>query len=172
MSTDLRKAIYARLTGGETLSGDALVAQEELIDLLAADSDATILEPPKKVPAVFLASLNTMRGLNGEIPYPCITFRETGGSTENRLAIQFGAVNGVLIDFEIWDNSQSGTAISDIEDAVQRLLDVRREVAPCLSLESGKLYHSQIFTPLQMLYDESIHAHGGLVRYQFLEARY
>jgi hypothetical protein len=172
MSTALRKAIFGRLTGTETLTGDALTAQQAFIALLASDPDLSIVEPPRKVPCVFISSMSDVKSAGGEVLYPCVTFRETGGTPDNRFQQQTGAVGTVLIDFEIWDNTQSGTLISDIEDAMLRLLDMRRGIAPPMSLESGKLYQSQIFTPLQIVYDKNYHSQVGLVRYQFLEVRY
>ncbi len=165
MSTALCTAIYKRLAGVETLTGDAATAQSDLAALLATDPDTS-------KPCVWQVSLSDVKAANKTPLYPALTFRASGGNTDNRFQQQTGAVDVVLVDFEIWDNSQSGTRIYDIEDAVQRLLDMRRGITSVFSLTSGKCWHSQTFTPLQVLYDPNIHARAGLVRYQFLEVRY
>ena len=165
MSTALVTAIYNRLAGVETLAGDAATAQSDLAALLATDPDTS-------KPCVWQASMSDVKAANKTPLYPAITFRQTGGTPDNRFQLATGAVDVVLVDFEIWDNTQSGTRIPNIEDAIQRLLDMRRGIAPVPSLDSGKCWHSQAFTPLQVVYDPNIHARFGLVRYQFLEVRY
>lgn len=168
MSTAISKALFARLSGGESLTGEAAASQSALAGLLAADPDTGL-------PAVYLGNKNTAqsRDSNGN-PHPivpCITFRPSGGSVDRRFIQDTGVVETALYDFEIWESSPSGTRITDIAECVERLLDSRRGVVSGLNLESGKVFAFQAFSPLAILYDAEIHAWAGLIRYEFLELR-
>lgn len=168
MSTAISKAIYARLSGAESLAGDAGAAQSALAGLLAVDPDTG-------APAVYLGSKNTaqIRDSHGNPRpvAPCITFRPNGGGADRRFVQQSGVVERVLYDFEIWEASSSGTRITDIAERLEELLDSRRGVVSGLALESGKVFAFQAFSPLAMVYDADIHAWAGLIRYEFLELR-
>lgn len=169
MSTALSSAIYARLSGSESLTGDAGDAQEALATLLATD-------PDNDQPAVFFGSKNTAQiwvsGDNAIPLSPCITFRQGGGSSDRRFQQGTGVVERVLYDFEIWEEGASGTRITEIAEHLERLLDMRRGVVSGLTLESGKLFSMQAFSPLSVLYDMGSHSWAGVIRYEFLEVRY
>jgi hypothetical protein len=169
MSTALSKAVYARLSGSEALTGAGGEAQAELATLLGLDTESD-------APAVFFGNKSSAQAFDGSgnpLPlYPCITFRPSGGSTDRRFQQETGAVERVLYDFEIWEDGTSAKRITDIAECMELLLDTRRGVVSGLSLESGKLFAMQAFSPLAVVYDPSLHAWAGLVRYEFLEVRY
>jgi hypothetical protein len=166
MSTALNKAIYARLTGTETpsLTGDALAAQSTLVTLLGTIQ----LSPTVTKKAVHFGNKSRV------VAYPAITYRPTAGSADKRFRVQTGVMDDVVYDFEIWENGDNATAITDIEEQIQLLLDRRRNVngGVGLPLSSGTLFNSEEFTPLQLLYDDKLNAWAGLVRYVFKECRF
>ncbi len=169
MSTAITKALFARLSGTESLGGGAGASQTTLASLLATDPDTGL-------PAIYLGNKNTaqVRDTNGSAHpiLPCITFRPSGGSTDRRFIQDTGVVESVLYDFEFWEATPSGTRITDIAECVECLLDSRRRVVSGLTLESGKVLAFQAFSPLSVLYDTDLHAWVGMIRYEFLEVRY
>lgn len=168
MSAALNKAIYRRLTGIETLTGDALAAQTALVALLATDPDTGYA-------AVYNMNLNDAQltdGSGNKVPvYPCITFRQSGG----RIYPEFqhsGAIERVTYDFEFWNDARSLTTISSIAEYVERLIDFRRGYVTSLPLDSGKVQLINADVPLLTHYDRNLHAWAGLVRYAIIEERY
>lgn len=167
MSTALKVAVFARLTGTELLDGAGLQAQQDLAKLLTWD-----INTGAPVPGTAVAD-HVFPGNKNDAPlvYPLITFREgPGGMVDQRFSDGAYAVDMPLIDMEIWDNSRSGTLISDIDDAVERLLDRRRGAIP-LPLTSGRCFYLTSFTTLASFYDDRLHAWFGLKRYKFVEGR-
>lgn len=165
MSTELNKAIYARLAGTEVLTGAALAAQTALAALLAVD-------PNLNAPAVHKDSLQRLAGIKPDsVRYPCITFRMEGGAIDDRFAD--GVVMGnPIYDMEFWSAARSGTIIGDINEQVERLLDRRRQIAPAFTLASGHCYWMEMMTELYEMYNDRINVWGGLRRLRIVEARY
>lgn len=159
MSTALHRAIYARLAGTEVLTGAALSAQTALAALLAMDPDTSR-------PAALFGNKN-----DAALVYPLITFRPSAGSIDGRFADGLAMDDGVY-DLEIWDNARGEAMLSDIEEQVMLLLDMRRQVAPLLPIAVGHLYWSEVMVPMQVIYDNRINAWAGLTRYRFVEAKY
>lgn len=158
MSKALNKAILDRLRGDETVTGRADTAQTDLAALLTTTGSAG-------KPAV-------RYGMKGSsTAYPEITFREDAGM----LAIDGSGV-GIVTDsvyrFEIWETTRNATTIPAIADALELLLDARRD-APAMTLEGdNRYYHSDLMTPLQGPFiDEFRNAFFGLLTFRFVEAR-
>src|SRR5690348_12175317 len=167
MSTAINKAIYARLTGLEILTGAGLQAQQDLAALLATDPDTLPPNPGPPLPAVFNCNKNDAPAV-----YPLVTFRPGAGMIDGHFEDGTMAVDHAYYDFEIWENTREGTVITDIADALERLLDQRRPGATPIALASGYLYWSETFVPIQVIYDDVLNAWFGLWRVRFIEARF
>jgi hypothetical protein len=168
MSSALTKAIYARLTGTEVLTGAYLTAQQRIKALLAEDPD-TLVNKVKGTgkPAIFKANLSDFT------IFPCITFRENGGMPDRRFTMGNASTGGVVVDnvfydLEVWGKSRSGIELSDIDDQLRLLLD-RRYGAPVLLLADGDVQVNLTFVSPSMLYDEKRNAWFLLRRIKFNE---
>ena len=145
MSSALNRAIYARLTGGEALTGIYGVAQGSLAGLLAPDPD-TAPVPPATIPAAL--PLVVKGNVQDATAYPCITFRESGGVGDPRFTmggsvVGLGTVVDELVyDFEVWGKSRSGVELGDIDKALQLLID-RRYGVPVMPLTDGLMRWSE-----------------------------
>lgn len=164
MSSDVTKALYARLAGIETLTGRFLAAQQQIAALLGTDADTG-------KPAIYFANKDTSskpKDAQGTL-LPVVTFRPSPGTIDGRFADGM-AVENSLYDMEIWEYSGSSTLITDIGEALQILLDGRRG-APVLPSASGQVFWAETFVPLAVLYDQNSNGWFGLVRWKFIEGR-
>ena len=167
MSSALKTALYARLTGAEGLTGIYLAAQTALAALLTTDINTGLALPNRAAAdAVWYGNRDDSPGG----VYPILTYRESGGGMVDR-RFRGAAVNMPIYDLEIWDDSRSATRISDIDEQLQILLDKRRGV-PDLPVASGLAYSVEVLMPLMTQYDDKLHAWSGLTRYKAVEARF
>ena len=160
MSSTLTIAIYNRLVGVETLTGDYLALQQTLAGLLGTDSDTGL-------PSVHKGNSSDV------VDYPAITFRENAGVVDRRFtlgntAVGLVVVNQPVYDFETWGKTRLGTELSDIDDAFTRLMD-RRYGAPPLPIPNGVVDLSITFVTPTALYDSQRKAWCLLHRVQFKE---
>lgn len=163
MSSALIKAIYERLAGVEVLTGEGLAAQQALAALLGTDPDTSL-------PSVHKGNKSMV------VTYPAITFRLNAGMVNGNF--KDTAIDDPVGDFEIWNNTQTATTISEIYRHVEHLIDDRFSVSlgiPVLSVDAakGQIYHAQAFVPLiDDLYDKDLRSWFGLCRMRFVEARF
>lgn len=168
MSSALTKAIYARLTGAEVLTGVYLAAQRRLKTLLAEDPDTTVNGVAGTgVPAVFKGNASDFT------LFPSITFRENAGLPDKRFTLGNASVGGVVIDnpvydLEVWGKSRSGIELSDIDDTLRLLLDKRFGV-PNLPLETGDIALMTTMVAPTALYDDKRNAWFLMRRIRFNE---
>ncbi len=166
MSTSLNAAIFARWTGVEVLSGAGATAQSDLAALLTTDiNTGNPIAGRAVADGVYL-------GNKDDAPdgYPMVTFRASPGTIDRRFEDGGLAVDLPLLDVEIWDNSRSGTLATDIEDAIDRLTDMRRG-APVLPLAQGVCYYLRTFTTSALFYDQSLKAWCLAKRFQIIEGK-
>ncbi len=159
MSTDLSKAIYARLAGNEVMETPFSDYQASLAALLGTDPDTT-------EPAVYFAATNdSAQPIDDDGNFlSCITFRPSGGTPDLRFRDGL-AIGDILLDFEIWDYSRGATVITDINWFVKRLLE-RRLNAPPLDLVAGECVWFEPLTGLVVMQDKERNGWFGLVRYR------
>jgi len=163
MSTALTTAIYRRLAGLETMTGEGLAAQVALAALLGTDPDTS-------EPSVHKGNKSMI------VTYPAITFRQNAGMVKTEF--KDTAIDDPVYDFEIWNSTQSATLISDIYKHVEHLLDERFSMSlgiPPLSVDGnvGQVYYARAFVPLiDDLYDKDLRSWFGLCRMRFVEARF
>jgi len=165
MSTPLNVAIFARLSGAESLTGDAATAQSDLATLLTTDPDSGMPIEGR------VAADGIYQGNKNDAPdgYPMVTFRPSPGGIDERFETGF-VVDKPLLDLEIWDNSHSGTLATDIEDAIDRLLDRRRR-APELPLSAGRCFYLKTFVTSGAIYDSQLKAWCLMKRYIAVEGK-
>ena len=155
----LKTAFYRRAAGVETLTDAALAAQSALGDLLGVD-------PETSLPAVHQGNKSAI------VVYDAICFRESGGVPDRRFAEDVGGIREVLLDVEIWSQSETGNRLSDIHDLIDQLFNERRGIAPLLTLTSGRIKHMEALTDLSTVFDADSNAWLGFSRYRFLLAHY
>lgn len=158
MSTELIAAMCNRVKATETpaLTGDALAAQTALIAALAADRDTG-------TPSFWYGNANQA------VVYPCVTFRFSGGSPDDRFSDGTISVEDKFLDIDIWENEGVAATITDIDKLLLRLFDERKD-APQLPLANGMLAVSfMAFTGLMTDYDEKRNAWFGMRRWKIIE---
>jgi hypothetical protein len=164
MSSAVATAIYNRLTGIEVLTGAALAAQTALAALLATDPDTG-------KPAVSRMNKNL-----APVVYPIITFRAAGGIPDRTWSDGSGVVDHAYYNLEIWSNDTGGNTLTDIEEQVSALLDMRRPACAALPLpapdSSHYCWYSEMFVCSEELYDDTINAWFVLIRLKVIEGRF
>jgi hypothetical protein len=157
--SSLKKAFYERAAGVETLTNDALAAQNALVALLTTDPDT---------------SLPAVRERNTAVSpvYDSIVFQESGGTPDARWGMDVGGIRGVILDVYIWSKSARSATVSDIHDLVDKLFNTYRGIAPLLTLESGRIKEMRALTDLSTIYDGDTNAWCGYCRYLFILAHY
>jgi len=160
MSSAITTAIYQRLTGIEALTGAGLAAQVALAALLGIDPDTSL-------PSVHKGNRSNV------VAYPAITFRQNTGMVNATFSTSGIAVDDPYYDFEIWDNTQRASILTDIYGQMERLLDGRFGVVPLpVDNTRGRIYWAKAFVPMAELYDHDLRAWFGLCRMRFVEARF
>ena len=180
MSTATSLAIVARLTGTESLTGNplavkALASQTRLATLLTTDPNTgaalTMTDPITGAVTARQASDCVRWGSKGaNAVFPEITFRPSAGVPNKTFSDGSFAVDDGAYDFEIWDNSNSGTLMTDIMDCLLDLLD-RRYGAPQLPMVKGiSFWVETLVTPVAW-YDTQIKSWFLLWRVRVTEGR-
>jgi len=154
VSAALEKAIIARVRGTETLTGDMLLAQQYLVELLGAD-------PPTIV----------KNSLKSKATLPCITFGFDPGP-EAMGGVDVGEVRWVIGRFYIWTKARGGSFFSEVADALEHLFNGRRG-ASNLTLEGDdRTYWSDLFVDLQEPdHEDSTNDFYATLSFKFVEAR-
>lgn len=127
------------------MTGRYGVAQANLASLLTTNINngqpLTIEDPFTNIARPRVVTDCVRQGSKGgNLTFPEVTFHESGGTSDPRFAVDF-AVDYPIVDFEVWDNTQSGTLMSDIMGCVMLLLD-RRYGCPEMALTSGRAVHA------------------------------
>ena len=161
MSTSVSVAIASRLNGTEALTGQAQAAQTALVGMLS------------KLPTSAGAKPAVVFGNKTDYPNlaPIITSRPLLGTPDGRFA-DGQAMDDTIYALELWDNSRSGTLLTDMGEYVEQLLDMRRQIAPPLPLARGVSYWSELSRMGGLLYDEKLNAWSLLLLYRVKEARF
>lgn len=158
MSTEIITAICRRAKGVEELPAEAtkaIAAQTFLLSGLASD-------PQTDTPSFWYGNANKA------VAYPCVTFRFSGGTPDDRFADGI-SVEDVFIDMDIWENKGVIATITDIDTQLRQLFDEVKG-APQLPLANGLLAVSlTAFTGLMTDYDEKRNAWFGMRRYRLIE---
>lgn len=166
MSIALDKAIVARLSGVEVLTGKAQVAQVALLQLLGT------LTIPGSPPSVMFGNYNNI----GQA-FPAITFRPAGGTPDGRFADGL-EMDDSLYAFEVWDNQRSAVAVETIDGLVRQLLNMGMGLAPQLpvgsftSPVSETMYWSESTTLPMVHFDNVIKCWCSMCIYRFVKATY
>lgn len=180
MSTPISEALFARWTGAENLSGNplaagALQAQADFAALVTTDPNSgaalTMADPISGATRPRVAADCVRFGSKGiSVVYPEVTFRPSGGIPNPILWDGSMAVDKSYYDIEIWDNSESGTILTDIQDALERMTD-RRRGAPRLSMPSGICFWVQTLVVGTAWYDRNIKSWFLVWRLHFIEGK-
>lgn len=141
MSAVTKKALYSTLAGGTALT-----------NLLSTDENND--------PAIFNAFLNKLESPS----FPCITFRESSGSADQRFKSE--TVDQEIWDLEIWAKTESALVVSQIFAEVDRLLHNKT-----LTLETGRNYDCVRIAQNPDMYDTKLNLSFGLYRYKLVASR-
>lgn len=182
LESALAGAIFARLTGIEDmtknpLAARAIAAQSQLAALLTISVDdgsrLTITDPLTGISRDRTPADAVRLGSKGQsVIFPEVTFRPSAGVVDERFSDQTFAVDHPIYDFETWDNSFSGTLMSDVQACLLDLLDCRRG-APPLPIDPtlGKCYWGETMVTGQNWPDQNWKSWFTLWRCRFIVAR-
>lgn len=149
MSVHLQEAVYRRLSGAETLTGDALAAQARISVL------------PWRYGALRQHSV-----------FPCGVFWKDAGTFELGSAPDIGIIENTIWRFELWTEAFDGAWFADRANDLELMFDERKQ-APAMSIGgSGQVYDIALFTGMQApLHEEKLSAYYGLISFRIVEAR-
>jgi hypothetical protein len=168
MSSALNTAIYRRLAGIESMAAKWTAYQASLAALLGPDGKTS--SPVR--PQVFAGNLNDQVLAKGAdaVLLPVVTFRVSANGSIKNMPPDGLAIDYPIYDFEFWSFGRQANVITDIEDAVNHLLDSRYGVPP-LPVGSGESVWCDPFVTMAALYDDRRNGWVGLSRFKIVEAR-
>jgi hypothetical protein len=152
---ELNTAVRARLIGDEDLTGwpTAQAAQVAFGAALGKEKDGV-------TPSI----RKTFSGTTPAV-VPCVTFRSSAGAIDGRVADGL-AVGDPIIDMEIWVDRPNQARLSDIEQYLLILLDMRLALVPALPLSSGICWWTELFVEPFDDYDKDRNLFYELVRFR------